>query len=52
MTHLGYLLAGWGIVLGSGALYAIRLIVRGRRLGARVAPHRRRWMTAEDPDDL
>ena len=49
MTHLGYLLVGWGVSLGAGVLYAARLIVRGRQLAARVPADRRRWMTTEDP---
>ena len=48
MTHLGYLLAGWGISLGALGLYAVRLTVRGRQLAARVPADRRRWMGAED----
>ena len=48
MTHLGYLLAGWGISLGALGLYAWRLMLRGRGLAARVPAERRRWMTTED----
>ena len=48
MTHLGYLLAGWGITLGALGIYAFRLAVRGRALAARVPVERRRWMTSED----
>ena len=48
MTHLGYLLAGWGIVVLIIALYAFRLVSRGRTLSARVPPGRRRWMTSDD----
>ncbi|MEM8708598.1 MAG: hypothetical protein AAGE98_19185 [Actinomycetota bacterium] len=48
MTHLGYLLAGWGVTLGALGLYAFRLSVRGRALAARVPVDRRRWMTAEE----
>ncbi len=48
MTHLGYLLVGWGVTLGVGAIYAASLIRRGRRLAARVPAARRRWMTTED----
>lgn len=44
MTHLGYLLAGWGVSLGVGVLYAASLIRRGRRLSARVPADRRRWI--------
>ena len=49
MTHLGYLVAGWSISLGALALYAIRVMSRGRQLADRVPASRRRWMTAEDP---
>lgn len=48
MTHLGYLLVGWGVSLGCGAIYAWRLVRRGRILSARVPAGRRRWMTTED----
>ena len=48
MTHLGYLIAGWSIALGSLAVYSFRIIVRGRQLGASVPVERRRWMTTED----
>jgi hypothetical protein len=48
VTHLGYLIVGWGVSLGAGAVYAARLITRGRRLAARVPTDRRRWMTAKD----
>ncbi|MCQ3807788.1 MAG: hypothetical protein OXB92_13625 [Acidimicrobiaceae bacterium] len=47
MTHLGYLLAGWGVSLGCGALYAVRLVLRGRRLSAAVPAGQRRWMTSD-----
>lgn len=48
MTHLGYLIAGWGISLGAIGLYAVSLVRRGRALTARVPVDRRRWMTADD----
>ena len=48
MTHLGYVLGAWGLVLGTGALYAVRLVRRGRKLAARVPAGRRRWMSAPD----
>lgn len=51
MTHLGYLLVGWGVSLGAGALYAARLLLRGRRLSAAVPAERRRWMTSENAAD-
>ena len=46
MTSAGYVLGAWGVVFASGALYALGLARRGRRLARRVAPERRRWMTA------
>lgn len=49
MTHAGYVLTAWAITLGTGALYAIRVVVRGRALAGRVPAERRRWMTATDP---
>ena len=48
MTHLGYLLVGWGLTIGSGVLYSILLIRRGRALATRVPTSRRRWMNADD----
>lgn len=44
MTDAGYIFAGWGLVFGGVALYAVRIVVRGRNLSKRVAPERRRWM--------
>jgi len=48
VTHLGYLLVGWGVSLGCGVLYAARLVLRGRSLAARVPAGQRRWMTSDD----
>jgi len=48
MTHLGYLLVGWGLTIGSGVLYSVHLVRRGRTLAARVSTSRQRWMTADD----
>lgn len=48
MTHLGYVLGAWGLVLGTGALYAAYLMRRGRKLASRVPAERRRWMSAPD----
>ena len=45
MTHLGYLIAGWGIALGAIALYATSLIRRGKALSAQVPADRRRWIS-------
>ena len=52
MTHLGYLLAGWGISLGVLAFYAVSVIQRGKKLATQVPSTRQRWMTADDgPSD-
>ena len=48
MTHVGYLLVGWGTTIAVGGLYAANLLRRGRRLTARVPADRRRWMAADD----
>lgn len=48
MTHLGYLIAGWGISLGAIALYAVSLMRRAKELTARVPVERRRWITTDD----
>ena len=50
MTHLGYLIAGWGISLGACGLYAFSVMRRARRLSALVPPERIRWMTGDDAD--
>jgi len=47
MTHVGYLLVGWGVSLTVIGLYSLSLIRRGRVLSARVPAARRRWMTTE-----
>ena len=48
MTHLGYLLVGWGATIGVGVAYAASLLLRGRRLSARVPVDRRRWMGTDE----
>ncbi len=48
MSHVGYLIVGWGgsvVVLGA---YALFLVMRGRAVAASVPIERRRWMTSED----
>lgn len=50
MTHLGYLIAGWGTVFVACALYATSVIRRARRIGAKVPVERARWMTGKDSD--
>ena len=51
MTHAAYVLTAWGVTLGTGALYALRVVLRGKALAARVPPERRRWMTTPDPEE-
>ena len=48
MTHVGYLVAGWGIVLAVLAVYGYSLLRRGRELAKAVPADRRRWMTTDD----
>lgn len=50
MTHLGYLIAGWGIAFGACALFAFSVMQRAKRVAARVPVERRRWMTGQDAD--
>lgn len=47
-THVGYLIAGWGIALGSIGLYAVSLMRRAKSLTARVPVDRQRWMSTDD----
>jgi hypothetical protein len=50
VTHLGYLLAGWGVALGVLASYGLGLVRRGRRLSLRVPVTHRRWMQSPGVD--
>lgn len=43
MTHVGYVAAGWSITLLTLALYAVRVLRRGRSLSRQVPPEMRRW---------
>ncbi|MGI9602073.1 MAG: hypothetical protein ACR2QE_09325 [Acidimicrobiales bacterium] len=45
---MSYVIVGWIIGLTVFSLYAVSLVVRGRRLAAMVPPDRRRWMTSDD----
>lgn len=49
MTHMGYLVAGWGIVVGVLGTYAVVLVRRGRALSGRVPEAHRRWLEAPGP---
>lgn len=48
MEYLGYLISGWGVVLGAVAIYGFSILRRGKALTARVPVDRRRWMTTDD----
>lgn len=50
MTHVGYLIAGWGISFSACAIYALSVMRRARRLSALVPEERQRWMTGNDAD--
>lgn len=50
MTHVPYLLAGWGISIGAVTLYALSVMRRAKRLAALVPAERQRWMTGGDAD--
>jgi hypothetical protein len=50
MTHVGYLIAGWGIPLVGCAVYAVSVMRRAKRLAAEVPAERLRWMTGDDAD--
>ena len=43
MTHVAYVVAGWGATTVAIALYAARVIRRGRQLSPLVPPENRRW---------
>jgi hypothetical protein len=40
---VSYVVTGYVVTIGGLAAYAGWILVRGRRLSARVAPERRRW---------
>jgi heme exporter protein CcmD len=40
---MGYAVAAYAITFGTLGGYAAWILVRGRRMSARVAPERRRW---------
>ncbi len=43
MTDLGSILFGYALVLGAMALYAARLVARGRALARRLPDEDKRW---------
>jgi membrane protein implicated in regulation of membrane protease activity len=40
-----YVLVGWGLCIVGFILYAVVLVLRGRRLARQVPPEDRRWMS-------
>ena len=46
MNDWSYVTIGWVAVIGGVGSYALSIVFRARRLAARVAPERRRWMDA------
>jgi len=50
VTHLGYLLAGWGITLVVFGLYGWAVVRRGRRMAGSVPEGERRWITSKGED--
>ena len=43
MTDAGYIAAGYVVVVGSLGLYALRVVLRGRRLARRLPPDDLPW---------
>lgn len=52
MTHVGYLIAGWGTVAGVSIAYGLSVFVRARKLAEKVPEDRRRWMTTKDATEI
>jgi hypothetical protein len=52
MTHVGYLIAGWGIVILVSVAYGVSVFVRTRKLAEKVPEDRRRWMTTKDATEI
>ena len=44
MTDAGYVAAAYLAVFGTVLLYALWVLIRGRRLSRQVAPEDRRWL--------
>lgn len=43
MRDMAYIYLGWGVSLGVLAAYSASVVLRGRRLSAKVPVERRRW---------
>lgn len=50
MTHVPYLVAGWGISFVLIGLYAVSVLRRAKTIAAKVPVERARWMTGKDSD--
>ena len=48
MNEWSYVTIGWISVLGGVGVYALSIVLRARRLAARVAPEQQRWMDASE----
>jgi len=48
VSHVGYLIVGWGGVVVALGAYAAYLIVKGRGVAESGPAARRRWMTSEE----
>jgi hypothetical protein len=44
-SQWGYVAAGYGLVLGGIAVYALLVLRKGRQLARQVKPEDRRWMS-------
>ena len=44
MNEWSYVTIGWLSVLGGVGAYALSIVLRARKLAARVAPEQQRWM--------
>lgn len=42
-SHLGYILFGWLVTVGTFVVFAVVTVRRGRRLSRVVPPEERRW---------
>ncbi len=47
MNGAGYIITSWALVSGGVAIYALRLVQRGRTMTRRVPANRRRWMSTD-----
>jgi heme exporter protein D len=49
MQYAGFVFGSWGVVAAALAVYAARLVLRGRSLSRSVEPEHRRWMQSSSP---